>query len=515
MASDSFAKELNTPLYIAKRLITRESTEKGLSKPIVRIAAIGIALGVAVMMMAVGIVTGFQEEIREKVIGFGSHIQITNFGNQERYNDPKLEIAQDFYPSLDTLKEVESISVFALKQGMVQTEENIQGVFIKGVAPDCDWSFIQSHLESGRILALSSNATSDEILISSYLAGRLGLALNDMVTVYFPNAKKGLSQRRLKIIGLFNTGLRDLDAQFLFVDIGVLRKVNQWGLDAQLLLSSCNEGMVTLEARGFGGDGDHRYTWSVDSLRGEGPHEFSIQSDTTIYVVLRDRSNTIPDTAWFTVSLSGIDASHCPDTTEYNIYTSGGSGKYYTGGFDVRLAKYEEMDRMEEFVYKHLNYNLRTTTITQRSPEIFNWLEMLDLNTAIIIVLMILISVINMTSALLILIMERISMIGILRAMGATSWMVQKVFLVQAVYIIGIGMVAGNILGIGTALLQREFGFLKLDPENYYVSEVPVLINTEHILLLNAGTLVICVLLLLIPSLTVNQIQPAKAIRFD
>jgi lipoprotein-releasing system permease protein len=506
---------LNTPFFIAKRLVTRESTEKGLSKPIVRIAAVGIALGMAVMIMAVGIVTGFQNEIREKVIGFGSHIQVTNFGNSERYNDPKLEIAQDFYPSLDTIKEVKSISLFAIKQGMVETPENIQGVFVKGVAPDYDWSFIQSHLTEGALLELSDTATSNQILISNYLARRLGLALGDQVTVYFPNARQGLSQRKFKLGGLFDTGLRDLDAQFVFVDIGILRKINQWGLEAQMRITECENGIISLEALGFGGDGEHRFSWSADSLRGAGPHKFTIHGDTTIYVVLRDRSNTLADTATFRVAFRQNGNSQCPQEDEYSITTTGGSGKYYTGGFDIRLARYKDLDKMEQFVYEHLNYDLRTTTITQRSPEIFNWLEMLDLNTIIIIVLMILISVINMTSALLILIMERTSMIGILKALGATTWMVQKIFLVQAAYIIAIGVTAGNAIGIGIALLQQKYGFMKLDPENYYVSEVPVMLTMEHIIWLNAGTLSVCLLLMLLPSLTINQIQPARAIRFD
>lgn len=515
MLSEQISDSLNTPFFIAKRLITRESTEKGLSKPIVRIAAIGIALGMAVMIVAVGIVTGFQNEIREKVIGFGSHIQVTNFGNTERYNDPKLEIAQDFYPSIDTIKEVKSISLYALKQGMVETSDNIQGVFVKGVAPDYDWSFIKTHLTEGAILELSDTATSNQILISAYLARRLGLSIDDQVTVYFPNARQGLSQRKFKLGGLFDTGLRDLDAQFVFVDIGVLRKINQWGLEAQMVVAECEDGIVSLESRGFGGDGEHRFIWSADSLRGTGPHNFAIQSDTTIYVVLKDRSNTVADTATYTVIFQQNEKLRCPEDDEYFITTSGGSGKYYTGGFDITLARYKDLDKMEQFVYEHLNYDLRTTTITQRSPDIFNWLEMLDLNTIIIIVLMILISVINMTSALLILIMERTSMIGILKALGATTWMVQKIFLVQAAYIISIGVSAGNAMGIGVALLQQKYGFMKLDPENYYVSEVPIMLTLEQLIWLNTGTLAICLLLMLLPSLTINQIQPARAIRFD
>jgi len=504
---------LNTPYFIAKRLIQRESTEKGLSKPIVRIATIGIALGMAVMIAAIGIVTGFQHEIREKVIGFGSHIQITNFGNSERYNDPKLLVDQEFYPSIDTVDGVKSIHLFALKQGIIETPENIQGIFAKGVSSDFDWSFISSNLLEGRLLSLNDTAVSNEILMSSYLSGRMKLKLGERVTVYFPNNKNSMSQRNFSLVGIYDTGLRDLDAQFVFIDLAQIRKINQWGIEAQIRVDGCEDGVVTLTALGFGGDGEHRFSWGPDSLRGPGPHAFRIEGDTAFYVVISDRSQTLPDTAFYTVR--DLHTSGCPDTDQLAITTTGGSGKYYTGGFDIQLDSYRDLDKMDQFIYDHLHYDLRTTTIKQRSPEIFNWLEMLDLNTLVIIGLMIIISVINMTSALLILIMERTSMIGILKALGATSGFVQRIFLIQSAWIISLGLFFGNLMGIGLSLLQQKFGWVKLDPENYYVSEVPVLLEPMTIIWLNVGTLAICLLMLLIPSLAVNQIRPAKAIRFD
>ncbi|MFT6847477.1 MAG: lipoprotein-releasing system permease protein, partial [Cryomorphaceae bacterium] len=191
------------------------------------------------------------------------------------------------------------------------------------------------------------------------------------------------------------------------------------------------------------------------------------------------------------------------------------SAKYYTGGFEVMLSDYQKLGKMEGIIYKHLNYNLRTTTIRQKSPEIFNWLEMLDLNTAVIITLMILISVINMTSALLILIMERTPMIGILRAIGASVETVQRIFLYQAGYIILVGLALGNTIGISFCVLQRDYGFLKLDPTNYYVSEVPVLLRMDYILSLNVGVFIICVLMMTLPTLAINGIRPSKAIRFN
>lgn len=481
-----------------------------------RIATAGIALGMLVMILSIGIVTGFQHEVREKVLGFGSHIQVTNYSSSVRYNDPRLEVNQDFYPHVDTLANVKHIQQYALLQGILETPEQIQGIFAKGVTFDHDWSFLEKHLDGGVLPVFSDTATSNAVVMSRYLADRMQLDVGDRVTIYFPNPGRNMVQRNLQVAAIYDTGLQDLDAQFVFIDLNHIRRINQWGLQAQMRHGGCEDGLTSLTALGFGGDGSHRFLWSADSLRGPGPHSFCIAGDTLIYAVVSDRDQTIADTAFFQVT--GTDESqegHCQCVTNYTITTSGGSEKYYTGGFDIILHSYRDLAYMDRFIYEHLNYDLRTTTITQRSPEIFNWLEMLDINTWVIIALMVLISVINMTSALLILIMERTQMIGILKTMGATSWTVQRIFLLQAAYIIGVGLLFGNLLGVGLGWLQARFGWVKLDPSQYYVSEVPVMLNPTTILLLNLATMVICLAMLILPAMAVNSVKPAKAIRFN
>ncbi len=485
-----------------------------------RIATVGIALGMAVMILSMGIVRGFQHEVREKVLGFGSHIQVSNFSSGVRYNDPRLEIDQEFYPHLDTLKEVKHIQQFALLQGILETPDQIQGIFTKGVTHDFDWSFLQKHLVEGDLPHFTDTTTSNAIVLSSYLSKRMQLGIGDRVTVYFPNPKRNMVQRNFELTAIYNTGLQDLDAQFAFIDLQHLRRINLWGLQAQMRIEGCEDNCVSLRALGFGGDTEHRFLWSADSLRGAGPHQFCIDSsrDTLIYAVLEDRSETIADTAFFhyRAKNSSVEspADFCEAIGPQIIYTSGGSERYYTGGFEVILRSYRDLEHMDRFVYEHLDYDLRTTTITQRSPEIFNWLEMLDINTIVIIILMIIISVINMTSALLILIMERTQMIGILKAMGGRSGLIQGIFLYQAAYIIGIGLILGNIAGLGMAFLQKKFGLVKLNPEHYYVSEVPVLIQADQVVLLNVATLLICLAMLLLPAMAVNSVRPSKAIRF-
>jgi len=468
----------------------------------------------AVMIVAVAIVVGFQDEIRRKVIGFGAHIQITNFGTGQGLSQPKLLKDQPFYPDLDTLNEVKSIHQFALKEAVIETRDNIQGIILKGVSSDYDWEFFRENLVDGEIPRFFEDSVAKDIVLSEFLTNRLQISIGDPVTVYFQNAKGGMSQRNFVLTCIYNTGLQELDEQFAIIDIGQIRKINQWGVQANLKFIGCENGRVKLRGYGFGGKEKVRLHWSRDSLRGEGPHSFCLKPGEEVFVVAVERE-TLPDTAFFKYNIGVGDTCSCPAEGDYEITTTGGSERYYTGGFEVMLHRYEDLSRLEPIVYEYLNYDLRTTTIHQKTPEIFNWLEMLDLNSLIIIILMILISVINMTSALLILIMERTSMIGILRALGMSGFGVQKVFLFQAAYIIFLGMLAGNLVGIGLCTLQESTGVLRLDPENYYVSEVPVLLQTDHLILLNVGVFVVCVLMMILPTLAVNAILPSKAIRFN
>jgi lipoprotein-releasing system permease protein len=505
---------LNSPFFIAKRILTSGETSRELSKPIVKIATIGISLGIMVMILSISVVNGFQTEIREKVVGFGAHLSITNFGTSDGLAS-KLLVNQPFYSELRKVDGVKSISIFALKEGVIETPENIQGVLTKGVGEDYDWSFLESKLVEGRLLRIDEENPSQELLMSKFLAGRMQLKIGDKVPIYFQNARGSMSQRNFEIVGLFETGLIEMDEEFVFVDIGQIRKINQWGIEAFLQYSGCQNDSMIFTAIGRGGDGDHRYSWSLPGLNGPGPHKICSKDIDSLFVAVTDRSETQPDTAYATLSSGMSNVCTCLDESQVILTTSGGSGKLYTGGFEVQLNKFEDLAEMDRIIYEYINYDLQTTTIQQHLPEVFNWLEMLDLNTIIIISLMILISIINMTSALLILIMERTVMIGTLKALGASGWFIQKIFLIKAAYMILSGLIIGNILGVGLALIQKEFGVIRLDPENYYVSEVPILLDLSSVIALNILTLGVCLIALLIPSLTVSQIRPSKAIRFN
>ncbi len=189
--------------------------------------------------------------------------------------------------------------------------------------------------------------------------------------------------------------------------------------------------------------------------------------------------------------------------------------KTQVGGFEVLLDDFGQLEEKGDEIYNSIGATLNAQAISEKYRDIFDWLKLLDTNIVVILVIMIVIAGINMITALLVLILERTQMVGILKALGSTNWSIRKVFLYNAAYLIAIGLFWGNLIGMGLLMAQERFGFVKLDPENYYVSEAPVFYNLPILLYLNIGTLILCLLMLLIPSIIISKISPIKAIKFD
>jgi len=185
------------------------------------------------------------------------------------------------------------------------------------------------------------------------------------------------------------------------------------------------------------------------------------------------------------------------------------------GAFEVFVDDFNIIQEKGQEVYENTGSTLDTKTIVEKYYYIFEWLKLFDFNIIVILIIMILVATINMVVALLVLILERTQMIGILKSMGANNWAVRKIFLYNAFYLISKGLFWGNLIGVGMLLFQQNFGIIKLNPENYYVNEAPVFIDFGYIFLLNIGTILICLLILLIPSYIITKISPIKAIRFD
>lgn len=503
--------------FIARRILSDKDRQDRLSRPIVIIAVLGIVIGMAVMILTVGISTGFQGEVRAKVTGAGAAIEIVPLAQTDPKESHRVKIDQPFYPNLDSVPGIRHIQVFALKPGIVETEQEIQGVIVKGVGADHDWTFMRQHLVAGNVLSIGDSVR-PEALISNWLAKRLRTEVGGTLTIYLVKGREELRPRKYRVAGIYETGLEKVDHQLVFVDIAHLQRFSQWGLQAQIDVQD-SAGSIRVGGLGFGGDGQYSYAWPGTGWHGRGPHPLCAHADTTVMLVVHDNSGTIPDTAWIEVRPYSPGApGTCITLASAAITRRGGKGSYgaYCGGFEVSLKDFDKLSSMDDMIYRdQLGPGLRTITVREKFPEIFSWLELLDTNVIVVIVLMVAVAIINMTSALLIIILERTRMIGVLKALGTRNGSIRRIFLIDAAYIMGVGILLGDALGIGLALVQKQFGLVRLPIESYYVDQVPVDLSLGPILALNIGVLAVCVLALVLPSMYVSRIAPARAIRFD
>ncbi|MBU2651253.1 MAG: ABC transporter permease [Bacteroidetes bacterium] len=403
--------------FVTRKILKQD--KDNISGPYVRIAVIAITLGLAVMILSVAIVTGFQQEIRDKVVGFGSHIQIASFDFNRSFESTPVTMDPAIYRMLDTIPGIEHVQVFASKAGIVKTGEAIQGIIFKGIGPDYDGSFFRDKIVEGSLIKVSDSARTNDILISGRLAALLDVRLGDDIRVYFVGADSRQPRgRKFTIKGIYETGLEEFDEVYLIGDIGHIRRLNNW-----------DPGQVA--------------------------------------------------------------------------------------GYEVFIDDFNRLDELTDKIYGIIDYDLKATNVRELYPQIFDWLSLQDMNVVVIIVLMVMVSGITMISTLLVLILERTNTIGILKALGARSRSIREIFIYHAVYIIGKGLFWGNLLGLGIALIQKYTRVIPLSEESYYIAYVPIHLDPAAILYLNLGTLVVCTLMLLVPSYIIARITPLKAIRLD
>lgn len=552
---------LKTELFIARRML-RGGFEKKISKPIVNLASIGIVLGVAVMILSISVANGFQKEVRDKVLGFGGHIQVTNVFSNESQETSKMLIDQEWVKDIEDDPTLSHIQMIAYKPGILQTKQSsdttdsgkdireISGVIFKGISNDYDYSFIEKSMIKGNIPAYQiSQDPNDSILMSLYTASQLKVDTGEKVSCFFVT-ETGPKQKNLIVGGIFETGLEDFDKQFVFTDLSQLQQINKWGIETYINIEeTCTNGFVILKAETYGGNGDYFHSWNGSKFAEANRIPLCLEEgNLTVQLISSDVVSSgyfeepdlysVPDTAWLQITKIG-DSSSCdcetPNASLNLVYvddsttlflvnghqykavlkTSGGSDKYYCGGYEVLVNEFDELSSAKKSVQFYTDQMLNVQSITDRHPEIFNWLNMLDLNVFIIIGLMILVAIINMTSALLVIILERTRMIGILKALGGNNWQIRKIFLINGSYIILRGIIIGTLLALLIIFLQNSFGFLKLSQSNYYVSKVPMHYVWWPILLINIGSFIICNLAMLLPSYLVTKISPVRAIKFE
>jgi len=368
------------------------------------------------MIIAVAIVKGYKYEIRNKIIGFSTHIQISKLDLNNSFQSNPL-ISDSILEHLISSQEgITHLQKFAIKAGIIKTPNEFEGIVLKGIDKDYDCNFIREHMNQGNIISLQDSVTSNDILLSQKTVDKLNLKLGDAVTIYFIQDPPRV--RKLKLVGIYKTGFDEMDAMFAFADMRHIQKLNNW-----------NPNQVT--------------------------------------------------------------------------------------GYEVSISDYEKLDEMTDKIIGIVPYNMDVQSIRKMHPQLFDWLNLLDLNVIIIILLMIIVACINMSTALLILIVERSNMIGILKAVGARNISLANVFLYLSSYLMLGGMMIGNVAGIGLCLIQKYFGVFKLPQEAYYLNEIPVRFDLTDVMVINAGAFLLCLIVLILPSRFVMRISPVKAIKFE
>lgn len=410
--------------FIANRIYKQGEGQSKISRPAILIAMLGVAIGLAVMIIALAVIVGFKSQVKEKVIGFGSHIQISNFDAVQSYETLPIVIDDSILTVLSEDEDIQHIQRYATKLGMIKTTDAFEGVVLKGVGPEYDLEFLSRNLLEGEMPLFSDTENKEQALLSKRLCDRLNVKLGDKIYLYFMQ-KDNVRARRLFVKGIYETNLTMYDDLFLFTDIHTVNRLNQW-----------KENQVS--------------------------------------------------------------------------------------GVELRLSDYDDLEEATSRLGDQLDaeedslggiYFVRN--IEQLNPQIFDWLGLLDLNVWIILILMIGVAGFTVISGLLIIIIERTSMIGVLKALGATNANIQKIFLWLSIFLIGRGMIIGNVIGLGFCYLQHKFRLISLNPSTYYMDSVPIYFDIKLSFLVNFVTFIVAVAILVGPSFVISKVNPSDSIRFE
>ena len=405
---------MNVSFFIAQRLIGKN--EHRFSRPVIRIAITAIALSLTVMLMSLAIIKGCLLYTSPSPRGFSSHIQVSNFSNGNSYESTLLKHTDSLKLSISKIKGIKHIQSYATKAGIIKTDNEIQGVVLKGVSSDFDSTFIKNILTQGKIPSFGKLKKSNKELISQTIANQSNKNIGEGFQMYF--IQQPVRVRQFKIAGIYDSGVAEFDEMLVLGDIGHIQKLNKWS------------------------------------------------------------SNDV-------------------------------------GGLEIQLHDFEDLEKINQEVYSNIGFDLNARTVIDNNPQLFDWLDLQNMNVRVILILMLIVGAINMITALFILILEQSQLIGTLKALGSQNWHIRKVFIYHSLYLILRGMFWGNTIGIGLCLIQKYFQIIALDKSTYYMSYVPIDLNIVHILALNLGTFIVCWLMLIIPSYLISKINPIKAIRFE
>lgn len=411
---------MNLSSFIAQRIAFNR--QKSFSRFIIRLSIAATVISVAVMIITLSFVNGFQETVSQKVFSFSGHVRVQARQPMKANiaEDIPIEASAEVAQAIRSLPQVSAVNAFATKYAILKTTSEMEGVLLKGFGSAASFTHLQQFLlPGGRMPHINDSSYSREIVLSEYTARQLQLKLNDRIFIYFVRADGSMRPDRLQVVGIYKTSIEEYDKTFALGDLKLIQRLNDW-------------------------------------------QPFEI------------------------------------------------------GGYEIFLKDYNQMDAASNAIYANDLFPQlwETRTVREILPYIFDWLYIQNTNQAILITIMIIIALINLITCLIILVLERLRMVGILKALGASNWAVQKIFLIHASYITLAGVVLGTLLGLGLLWLQMETGFVRLKEEAYYMQTAVVIIKWEQVAAVGICTLLVSVLVLFIPSFLIRSIQPVKAIRF-
>ncbi len=395
--------------------------------PAVHIATAGVAVGLAVMILSVCLVKGFQGEVAAKLAGFASHIEVLDLNSQTDADNHPITADAALMDVVKKTTQAETVQRVSVKIGVMKTNDDFSGIMLKGIGKEYDKKFIRSCMVEGKFPDFGSNADAiNQIVLSRQIAEMLHLKVGDKVYVYF--FTNTIKQRRFEIAGIYETHLQQFDKNFVWTDLQTINQLNDWGEEQCSLLE---------------------------------------------------------------VKLQNFD------------------------DLEERTAKLGDAVTAYKHTHQITNLSVMSIRDNPRTRPVLSWLELLDLNVMVILVIMLCVAGVTMISGLLILILERTTTIGVLKALGASNRRIRRIFLVYAGHILVRGMVIGNVFAFLLALLQSQFHLVRLDPATYYVDAVPLAYDPVWLIGINLATLLITLLTLVLPAFIVSVVQPAKTIRFD
>ena len=547
--------------FISSRLIRQKHLGLRVSRPVLRISVVSIALAILVNSLTLAIVRGFQQKIKDKITGFNAPLFISKAGSAHIFEAEALDRRIPFLAELAQIPGVNAISPVAFKPLLLQStrfndtiqmangqdslvqRQDMLGLMLKGVDPQYDWSFIRSNLVEGR---LPKKQNSNEVLLSLDICKKLNIKIEDEVSAY--HIKQQPLLKKLKVVGIYNTGFLEYDQKLVFGNLALVQQMSDNGTKLALrpVLKGKSTFLITVEVEGDASNLLFDWGLGKDIYTAQ---RFTSLIDTTIKVYAYRYSNVSSKLELIDSARLQIDAPKeliyddlklengepvcLVDGLEEQVFATQkgplrfrfqdgtGTAAHFISGFEVSVSNLAALPKVEQAlkdavemrpVNQHL---LQVSNIQDTEADLFSWLHFLDFNVLIIIFLMLIIGIINVGSAVLVLIVVRTSFVGLLKALGANNRSIRRIFLWQAAYLLLRGLLIGNTLAIVLSWLQYQYGFIKLNPEVYYLDAVPIEFNFWNFIFINALTFSTCMVALLLPSRVVSRISPIKALKFQ